>query len=89
MMLFLQNEANKCLFINGLQFANPAESQILRDERVMSRVNRAITDLQGPGTSREPAAASRLKTVANLEQVGAEAMEQAQGKGKPPRLTVC
>jgi hypothetical protein len=57
MMLFLKNEANKYLFINALQFANPAESQILRDERAMSRVNRAITDLQGRGTSRESAAA--------------------------------
>ncbi len=30
LMLFLQNEAKKYLFMNGLQFASPAESQTLR-----------------------------------------------------------
>jgi hypothetical protein len=44
LVLFLQNEAKKYLFMNGLQFVNPAESQVLRDEKAMRRIHRAITD---------------------------------------------
>lgn len=71
-MLFLQNEAKKYLFMNGLQFASLAEAKILRDEG----------PLKGrPGTSPN----LQLLAIENSGEVGAgeaEAMGLAQARAK-------